>query len=78
MRQTWEMLRHKWVLDASHRRTTEALGVSHGTATQTVQRALRAGLDGGAVCVLTDGETESLLYPPRPDPKASGAVRLGA
>lgn len=70
MRQTREILRHKWVLDASHRRTIEALGVSHGTVTQTVQRALRAGLDWGAVCVLNDGELESLLYPPPPDPKA--------
>ena len=70
MRQTREILRHKWILDASHRRTVEALGVSHGTITQTVQRALRAGLSWSAVCVLNDAELEELLYPPPPDPKA--------
>ena len=61
MRQTREILRHKWILDASHRRTVEALGVSHGTVTQTVQRALRAGLSWSAVCVLNDAELEELL-----------------
>ncbi len=74
MRQTREILRHKWILDASHRRTVEALGVSHGTITQTVQRALRAGLSWSAVCVLNDAELEELLYPPPPDPKAQRPI----
>jgi transposase len=66
MRHTREILRHKWALVVSHRRTTETLGVSHGAITQTVQRAKRAGLDWAAVCALSDPELEAKLYPPPP------------
>ena len=38
MRHTREILRHKWVLQSSHRQTTAALGGSHGSITQTLQR----------------------------------------
>lgn len=65
MRHTREILRHKWVLQSSHRQTTAALGVSHGSITQTLQRAQAAEiLSWAAVCALPDAELEARLYPP--------------
>ena len=67
MRHTREILRHKWVLQSSHRQTTAALGVSHGSITQTLQRAQAAQiLTWPAVCALPDVELEARLYPPLP------------
>lgn len=64
MRHTREILRHKWVFLSSHRQTTAALGVSHGSITQTLQRAQAAGiLAWSAVCALSDDELEARLYP---------------
>jgi transposase len=76
MRHTREILRHKWTLEHSHRLVVQALGVSHGVVTQTLQRAARAGLcSWDAVCSLSDAELEARLYPPpvgkdtpRPEP----------
>lgn len=67
MRHTREILRHKWLLQTSHRLVVAALGVSHGAITQTTQRAGRAGLTWSAVCALSDAELELRLYPPAPE-----------
>ena len=63
MRHTREILRHKWQLALGHRAVRDALGTSHGTITNTLQRAKTAGLDWAAVQALSDAELEALLYP---------------
>ncbi len=72
MRHTREILRHKWLLDLSHRDVIDALGTSHGTISNTLQRAKAAGLDWAAVQALSDPELEALLYPP---PPTAGTLR---
>lgn len=72
MRHTREILRHKWLLRLSHRAIRDALGISQGTVTNTLQRAATAGLDWTLVQALSDAELEARLYPP---PPAHGTVR---
>lgn len=75
MRKTREILRLKWQLGRSHRDVKRATGVGVGTVSETLNRALAAGLDWAAVEVLGDDELEARLYPapnaptrPLPDP----------
>ena len=72
MRHTREILRHKWLLALSHRAVRDALGTSHGTISNTLQRAEKAALDWAAVELLSDVELEARLYPP---PPAAGTLR---
>ena len=72
MRHTREILRQKWLLARGHRAVRDALGTSHGTITNTLQRAQAAGLDWAAVQALSDAELEARLYPP---PPTAGTLR---
>jgi hypothetical protein len=62
MRQTREILRHKWVLGRSHRQVARSLGISNGAVGTTVGRARTAGLDWPQVEALSDLALEARLY----------------
>jgi transposase len=62
MNRTREILRLRWSVGESVRRTARAMGVSHGVVSKATGRAERAGLDWAAVEQLDDAELEERLY----------------
>lgn len=63
MRKTREILRHKWLLGATHRDTATSLQTSAGVIGNTLARAKLAGLkEWTEVAGLTEDELERLLY----------------
>jgi transposase len=63
MRNTREILRQKWLLDRSHRKIGDAIGISIGAVSATLKRAADAGLGWPAVQQLDDAALEAKLYP---------------
>ncbi len=68
MNRTREILRLRWLLGESVRRTARAMGVSHGAVSKVTGRAEKVGLDWAAVEQLDDAELERRLYGERRDP----------
>jgi len=68
MRKTREILRLRWHLKQSARRTAISCGVAASTVVDTEARARAAGLVWPLPAELDDGALERLLYPP---PRAS-------
>jgi len=63
MRKTREILRQKWELGLSHRKVARSLGVGLGTVSETVTRAVVAGLGSwSAVQGLDEVTLEARLY----------------
>jgi transposase len=78
MRQTREILRHKWLLGRSHRQIAQSLGVSLGIVSKTAWRAQAAGLGCPDVQALSEIDLEARLYgQPRP-PHAGRPLPDGA
>jgi transposase len=65
MHQAREILRQKLTLKRSHRDVMSAVGVSMGTVSNVVARAVALGLDWEAVEALDDEALEVRLYGPR-------------
>ena len=74
MHKNREILRQKWALDRSHREVARSVGVSVGVVGKTVERAVKAELDWGAIEALDDDTLARRLYgeaeqgSPRPRP----------
>ena len=69
MRKAREILRQKWELGLSHRKVARSLGVGVGTVSETVSRALVAGVESwAAVQGLDDEGLETRLYGRLPGP----------
>jgi transposase len=65
MRQLREILRHKLVLQRSHRETARSVGLSPGSVAGAISRANAVGLDWAAITALTDDELDERLFGPR-------------
>lgn len=65
MRNLREILRHKLVLQRSHRETARSVGVSVGAVAGAIGRANAVGLDWSAITLLSDDVLDERLYGPR-------------